>query len=176
MLMSERPDVTRILSDLVAKSLTSQNAYWAAEVNFDKNTSAERRIDFVGFKPCTPDYVVEPTSVELGTFSCYEVKSGRADFTSGHGLTFYGDENYLVCTVEFAEELQYRNMQEGLKMPMNLNAILCPDKTGSRLYQKYKVSDWTWSKPHRKRPASELLWAICQSHDSQRAGMYRYES
>ncbi len=55
-------------------------------------------LDYIGFKPFTPGYVLEPSSVELGTFSCYEIKSCMADFKSGHGLTFYGDENYLVTT------------------------------------------------------------------------------
>lgn len=68
--MSERPNITKMLSDLVAKRLTAQNSYWAAEVNFDKNTPRNRRIDFVGFKPLTPSYVVEPTSIELGCFTC----------------------------------------------------------------------------------------------------------
>lgn len=63
----------------------------------------------MGFKPFTPGYVLMPASVELGEFSCYEVKSCMADFKSGHGLTFYGDVNYLVTTRELAEERVSRN-------------------------------------------------------------------
>lgn len=169
--MSERSNTTMMLSKLVALRLNSQKTYWSPEVNFDKGTKAERRIDFVSFKPCTPLLIVEPTSVEMGTFACYEVKSGMSDYTSGHGLTFYGDENYLVCTTEFAEELQRRYMQENLKMPDNISAILCPNKSGTALYQKYKVSDWVWYKPHRRRPASEMLWAIVQSHGIRARGL-----
>lgn len=161
--MSERSEITRKLRLLVEKRLDSQKTYWSPEVNFDKNTQKERRIDFVSFKAYTPNIIVEPTSVELGTFACYEVKSGMADFKSGNGLTFYGDENYLVCMPDFADELVRRHGQEGLKFPRNLTDILIPDKSGKRLYRK-KIG-MSWDTPHRLRPASEMLWAIVQSHD-----------
>ncbi|RND51884.1 hypothetical protein [Lacticaseibacillus paracasei] len=167
--MSRRPKITGMLSDLVAKRLTSQNSYWAAEVNFDKNTSRNRRIDFVGFKPLTPNYVVEPTSVELGCFTCYEIKSSIADYNSGHGLTFYGDKNYLVCTCDLAEEL--RNAV--VSWPYNLTGILCPTKDWKQLRTKIDLSGHG---THRIRPASEMLWAICQSHDYDRNGIYQYNS
>lgn len=154
--MSERPDITLKLSRLVEKRLESRKMYWSAEVNFDKNLKNERRIDFVGFKPFTPDYVIEPTSVELGTFAFYEVKSCMADFESGHGLTFYGDENYLVCTKELAIELR-----DQMKLPRGMNGILCPDKSWSRLVTKFELKT---IESHRRRSASEILWAIVQSH------------
>lgn len=164
--MSERPTTTKMLSDLVAKRLTAQHAYWAAEVNFDKNTDRNRRVDFVGFKPNTPDYVVEPTSVELGTFSCYEVKSSMEDYTSGNGLTFYGDQNFLVCMPALAEALRVANVS----WPRNLTAILCPTKNMQQLRVKYSLG----LRSHRTRVASEMLWAICQSHDRKRSGVYQY--
>ncbi len=100
-----RAETTAMLSELVEKRLRNRVSFWASEVNFDLGTPRNRRIDYIGFKPFTPGYVLEPSSVELGTFSCYEVKSCMADFKSGHGLTFYGDENYLVTTPELADEL-----------------------------------------------------------------------
>lgn len=154
--MSDRPDITSRLSKLVEKRLNSRNMYWSPEVNFDWNMKGERRIDFVGFKPFTPDYVIEPTSVELGTFAFYEVKSYMADFESGHGLTFYGDENYLVCTPELAIEL--RNQ---MKLPNGIDAVLCPDKNWSKLITKFQLNTID---SHRRRSASEILWAIVQSH------------
>lgn len=78
-----RNDITMMLSSLVEKRLNNRVAYWASEVSFDKGTPAWRRIDYVGFKPYTPNYAVEPTSVELGRFECYEIKSCMADFESG---------------------------------------------------------------------------------------------
>ncbi|MFC6177683.1 hypothetical protein ACFQAV_12770 [Companilactobacillus huachuanensis] len=48
--MVNRPEITKNLSELVKKRLNSKRMYWSSEVNFDKGTSTERRIDFVGFK------------------------------------------------------------------------------------------------------------------------------
>jgi len=154
--MIDRPDITEKLSKLVAKRLDSQNSYWAPEVNFDENTKNARRVDFVGFKPYSFNGVLEPTCVELGTFTCYEVKSCMGDFKSGHGLSFYGDENYLVTTQEFAEELRNKMM-----LPRGVNAILCPDKNWTRLYTKFDLRN---PEVHRTRAASEMLWAIAQLH------------
>lgn len=154
---SERPEITDKLSKLVEKRLASQNMYWSAEVDFDKNLENERRIDYVGFKAFTPFWVNEPTSVELGTFAFYEVKSGMNDFKSGHGLTFYGDENYLVTTQEFAEELRATQ-----NYPENVTAILCPDKNWTRLYTKFNLNTYM---VHRTRSSSEILWAIVQAHE-----------
>lgn len=165
--MSKRPNITKMLSDLVAKRLTAQNNYWAAEVNFDKNTQQNRRVDFVGFKPLTPDYVVAPTSVELGCFTCYEVKSCIEDYNSGNGLTFYGDKNYLVCTDELANELK----NSLIAWPHNLSGVLCPTKNWKQLRLKIDLSG---SQVYRIRPASEMLWEICQSHDYDRNGIYQY--
>ena len=66
-----------------------------SKVNRVETTTNWRRIDYVGFKPYTPNYAVEPVSVELGIFSCYEVKSCLADFESGNGLTFYGGREFF---------------------------------------------------------------------------------
>ncbi|VDG18218.1 hypothetical protein [Lactobacillus brevis] [Lactiplantibacillus mudanjiangensis] len=152
--MSERPDITRKLSELVEKRLRNSRMYWSPEVNFDKNQAGNRRVDFVGFKPFTPDYVDEPASVELGTFAFFEIKSSIADFESGHGLTFYGDENYLVCTEELAEQLH-----QDMKLPNDVNAILCPNSKWTGLRTKFKCRG-----THRKRAAAEILWEIVRSH------------
>lgn len=159
--MSERPEITQKLSQLVAKRLDSQHMYWSAEVNFDEMTEKARRVDFVGFKPFTPDNIVEPTSVELGTFAFYEVKSSMADYKSGNGLTFYGDENYIVCIPEIADAIF-----DDDQIPWGVTAILCPDKTGTRLYPKWKIaqSRFNGGGAHRKRSASEILWAIVHAH------------
>lgn len=118
-----RAETTAMLSKLVEKRLKNRVSFWASEVNFDLGTSKNRRIDFMGFKPFTPGYVLMPASVELGEFSCYEVKSCMADFKSGHGLTFYGDVNYLVTTRELAEELRVNYL-----LPHNINQVLTPSK------------------------------------------------
>lgn len=99
-----RAETTAMLSKLVEKRLKNQTAFWASEVNFDRNTPDERRVDYVGFKPWNVNGEPVPASVEKGCFGFYEVKSCMADFTSGNGLTFYGDQNYLVCTKELCDE------------------------------------------------------------------------
>ncbi|MBZ2200535.1 MAG: hypothetical protein ABF490_04740 [Lentilactobacillus hilgardii] len=160
--MIDRAKATDKLSKLVEKRLTSQQMYWSAEVDFDKNTDDNRRIDYVGFKAYTPDYVTTPVSVEKGTFVCYEVKSCWNDFKSGHGLSFYGDENYLVCPKELAEEIIAKQAVDR----RNLNGILVPNKSGTALYQKYELQNTHLTA--RTRNASEMLWAIVQAHQRPR--------
>ncbi|MFD1441214.1 hypothetical protein [Lacticaseibacillus hegangensis] len=163
--MSDRQSTTEYLSNLVVKRMRAQSSYWAPEVNFDKNTPAERRVDFVSFKPYTPEYITEPTSVDLGKFVFYEVKSSMSDFLSGHGLTFYGDENWLVCTQEFALVLLQSIGKPGISKPKNITGILTPDSSGKRLYQRHLFAGPGYA-PHRKRPASEILWNIVQAHEN----------
>lgn len=122
-----RAETTAMLSKLVEKRLRNQTAFWASEVNFDRNTPDERRVDYVGFKPWNINGEPVPASVEKGCFEFYEVKSCMADFTSGNGLTFYGDQNYLVCTKELCDEIVWQKM-----VPPRVNAILTPDSTGSK--------------------------------------------
>jgi hypothetical protein len=152
--MTNRPDITERLSKLVAKRLISQGEYWSPEVVFDQLTDNERRIDFVGFKPGQSSINTTAATVELGEFSCYEVKSCMGDFKSGHGLSFYGDHNYLVTTQEFAEELYQKIM-----LP-NVDAVLCPDKNWTKLYQKFVPGPTC----NRTKPASEILWNIVLAH------------
>ena len=122
-----RTETTAMLSELVEKRLRNQTAFWASEVNFDRNTPDDRRVDYVGFKPWNINGEPVPASVEKGCFEFHEVKSCMADFTSGNGLTFYGDQNYLVCTKELCDEIVWQKM-----VPERVNAILTPDSTGSK--------------------------------------------
>lgn len=121
-----RADVTAELSALVERRLDSRSSFWAREVSFDRGTPSWRRIDYVGFKPHTPGYALEPTSVELGVFACYEIKSCLEDFESGNGLTFYGDRNYLVVPRDLGERLHDKR-----RLPRDIDQVLCPH--GSRL-------------------------------------------
>lgn len=98
-----------------------------------------------------------PASVEKGCFGFYEVKSCMADFTSGNGLTFYGDQNYLVCTKELCDEIVWQKM-----VPERVNAILTPDSTGSKLIYGHVQSYNDMS--YRRRPASEILWAMVKAN------------
>ena len=42
-----RAETTAMLSELVEKRLKNQTAFWASEVNFDRGTPDERRVDYV---------------------------------------------------------------------------------------------------------------------------------
>lgn len=44
-----RSSITQQLSELTEKRLNNQYSFWAAEVEFDKNTNEEIRIDYIGF-------------------------------------------------------------------------------------------------------------------------------
>lgn len=70
-----RTETTAMLSELVEKRLRNQTAFWASEVNFDRNTPDDRRVDYVGFKPWNINGEPVPASVEKGCFGFYEVKS-----------------------------------------------------------------------------------------------------
>ena len=89
---------------------------------------------------------------------CYEVKSCLADFESGNGLTFYGDENFLVTTRELAEQLH-----EMLRLPRNINQVLVPTPKGDRLQKLYDLSN-NGSASYRHRPASEMLYAMIEAN------------
>lgn len=159
-----RTETTARLSALVEKRPTSRASYWAREVGFDRGTPMWRRIDHMGFKPHTPNYAVEPVSVELGTFSCYEVKSCLADFESGNGLTLYGDLNHLVTTREPAEQLH-----DMRRMPRNINQVLARRKaTGPHR---------STTRPTTEAPATGIArQARCRTPWSRRAASGRADT
>ena len=59
---------------------------------------------------CIRDSHATAAELESGTFTFVEVKSCMDDFTSGHGRTFEGDENWLVCPLELADSLASKGM------------------------------------------------------------------
>ncbi|WP_312540910.1 hypothetical protein [Enterococcus sp.] len=153
-----RNDVTRSLSDLVRKKLTNNCTFWAEEVELD---FGKARIDFVGFKPFNiMQNGMNAAAIDKGTFSFYEVKSCMADFNSGHGKTFLGDENYLVCERSLAEELY----QKGL-LPGSVK-VLVPNKPRTGLIVAFDTSNsfGTWSR--RTKTSSELLWNMISARVS----------
>ena len=154
--MESRKEVTRRLSELVEKRITGRNMVWSREGPFDKGTSSERRVDYVAFRPFMPEQRLEPSSLELGTFEFYEIKSCIADFESGHGLTFEGDENYLVTVPDLAERLRVEH-----RIPDDCTAVLVPTSDWSRLRRAFgKDSDMHYRSIHRRRTAGELLLSI----------------
>lgn len=104
--MSNRKETTEWLSKLLEKHLNPNNdtrVYTAKEVTFDYSSSKPIRVDYMQFKPINNTV----GGIEKGNFYCYEIKSCKEDFNSGHGLNFIGDFNYLVIPKGLFEEIRY---------------------------------------------------------------------
>ena len=112
-----RGDVTADLSGKVVAKLRRQFALVAQEVW----TDPDHRVDFVAFSPGVGG---RNCALEHGKFVFVEVKSCMDDFKSGHGLTFLGDENWLVCPRDLADELHDRRL-----LPLGVQ-VYCPDRGG----------------------------------------------
>ena len=99
-----RKETTEFLRNLLISSrLSGRGKYWASEVSIDYGTTDVKRVDFMQFEP---KGVVYQSDIEKGTFTCYEVKSCKADIYSGNGLNFIGEKNYIVTTMECYKEIQ----------------------------------------------------------------------
>ena len=98
--------------------------------------------------------------LESGTFTFVEVKSCMDDFTSGHGRTFEGDENWLVCPLELADSLASKGM-----LPKGA-AVYSPDARGA-LRKRYDTSEF---RQVRVAPAIELIWAMLRRKSSCETG------
>lgn len=53
----------------------------------------------------SPENQCSISAIEKGIFTCYEIKSCRADIYSGNGLNFIGEKNYLVVTMECYKDI-----------------------------------------------------------------------
>lgn len=101
-----RKATTMFLTDLLEESL-QERKYYAKEVTLDYGTAHPKRVDLMQFIPAGVTCV---SDIEKGTFICYEIKSCIADVYSGNGLRFYGEQNYIVTTME-----TYKMLMEDLR-------------------------------------------------------------
>lgn len=99
----DRTDTTKLLTEVLIKDKLSDRKYYATEVTLDYGTNHSKRIDVMQF---SPKGVLYTSDIEKGSFTCYEVKSCRADVYSGSGLNFYGEKNYIVITAETYRKLK----------------------------------------------------------------------
>lgn len=75
-----------------------------------------------------------------------------ADFKSGHGLTFLGDENWLVCPRDLAHELHDERL-----LPFGVQ-VYCPDGGGNlRLTYDLRMQA---AKSLREDSTLCLLWSM----------------
>lgn len=163
----DRSKVTDSLSKLVRKKLSNTCTFWAEEVELD---FGQARVDFVGFKPFNLlQNGMSPAAIDKGIFSFYEVKSCMADFNSGHGKNFSGDENYLVCERDLANELYHKGLlPHGVK-------VLVPNAPRSALVVAFDLSGsfGTWSR--RTKSSAELLWNMIGARKSNKVTILEQE-
>ncbi|MGM0238491.1 hypothetical protein [Enterococcus sp. AZ103] len=157
-----RSEITEELSNLVRKKLSNTSNFWAEEVELD---FGKYRVDFIGFKP--HDILrlgMGPVAIDKGIFSFYEVKSSMADFTSGFGKNFLGDENYLVCERNLADQLHQKEMlPQGVK-------VLVPNKPKTALIVAFDTSNCFGKWESRTKTSSELLWNMISARKSNKVG------
>lgn len=152
--MSDRPDITKMLSLSIQKYINPHNdprIYWAKEVTFDYSTSHSVRVDFMRFKPANNTV----SGIEKGDFFCYEVKSSVEDFHSKNGHNFLGDFNYYVMTADVFEKVKS-------EIP-HFAGVLVPEK-------KHYQAEWydlksvkRAARKDRTRPVSEMLLMMFRS-------------
>ncbi len=109
-----RKDITEFLGKLLIRDKLA-DTYWAKEVTMDYSSSDVRRVDFMQFKP---QHQRSLSGLEKGVFTCYEIKSCKADFKSGFGVNFVGEKNYLVMPMKTYKEVIN-------DIPENIG-VLCP--------------------------------------------------
>lgn len=120
--------------------------YTASEVTFRGIGDHKIRVDFMKFVPDD----ISAGGIEQGKFYCYEIKSCKEDYNSGHGLNCIGDMNYLVTTLEFAQELVE------LTKWTKWGVYVCHSNGTLECIKKAK-------KTIRKCPAAEMLLAMFRS-------------
>lgn len=145
----ERKEVTEALSRLTESRIRRECRLWAPEVTIADG----KRVDYMGFQP--HDEFPDAASIERGMLVCYEIKSCRADFESGHGLNFAGDVNWLVCPRELCEEL--RAVQA---LPQNAG-VICPDASFKRLMKTIEQPSSAYGY-RRRMSAAEAIWRIAK--------------
>lgn len=163
-----RNETTKLLdSELIRLRLTRKNAYsyWAHEVWIERNTDHEKRVDFVEFLPKGGVTYSDGPHVEHGTFSFYEVKSCIEDLKSGHGLNFYGDENWLVMPVEMYESYKVLNLKDDYvrKSTRLARCLLYGIGRNGRPTFWEQPKDWVAEWHCRKYGAAELLFAMMRA-------------
>lgn len=148
--MSNRPEITQILSLAVEKYINPHNVsriYWAREVTFDNGTSTKCRVDFMRFKPINNT----ESGIEKGDIYCYEVKSSVEDFHSKNGHNFLGDYNYYVMPEDVFEKVKN-------EIPHYVG-VLIPTNDRWRTLESIKKA----KRKDRKKPLSEMLLMMFRS-------------
>jgi len=192
-----RKEITKLLTDTLINTRLSDRKYYAREVTLDYGTSDQKRVDVMQY---SPEGVMYASDIERGEFTCYEVKSCKADLYSNHGLRFYGDRNYIVTTMDVWKNTIGPDLMQGTKLydyvkdnypesstefgVMVLIPYSIDTSDASRMMEEFKnptplSTDIRWTlwiakpcrKCHRKRGTTELLFCMLRSkHNATNAG------
>ena len=129
----DRKETTKFLGELLERQyLSGLGKHWAKEVNIDPGSArTHRRIDYMLFQPAGQCNI---SDIEKGIFTCYEIKSCKADVYSGNGLNFIGEKNYIVTTMQCYKDIKIIHTQ-------SITARMC-----GRLIQLKRAGDilWRW--------------------------------
>lgn len=188
-----RKQTTQFLTDILIKQHFPIFTHYAQEVTLDYGTKHSCRIDIMRFEPKGSTFA---SDIEKGVFTCYEIKSCKADVYSGNGLNFYGEYNYIVTTMktykELKEDIYNGKLNDHVKSVMNVNE--CPKfgfmvavpshldmRKNSDMYEEYmkptelkgEVSDWKmWTiipsySAKRTKSITELLFCMLRAKCNQ---------
>ncbi len=122
-----RKETTKQLSEMVESHFNNNKdtrVYLSKEVTFDYSSAHPIRVDYVLFKPINNTV----GGIEQGAFYCFEIKSCKEDFYSGHGLNFIGDYNYLILPTEkLYNEIKtsIKNTKLGVYIPNGYGQLKC---------------------------------------------------
>lgn len=165
----KRKEMTEFLGNLlIQERLSGMGKYWANEVSIDYGTTDVKRVDFMQFEPPKQMSI---SDIEKGIFTCYEIKSCKADFNSGFGKNFIGEMNYFVMPMStYKEVIQEIPHNVGVLVPI---PRICADK-----YLEFEIPTkidngditgwklWAIRNPiqqGRKRSMVELLFCMLRS-------------
>ena len=162
----DRKETTKFLGELLKRErLCGVGKYWANEVSIDYGSTDVKRIDFLQFEPVNQMSI---SGIEKGIFTCYEIKSCKADFKSGFGQNFIGEKNYLVMPMATYKEVIS-------EIPHNVG-VLVPIPTHVDKYDEFEnptelSEDVSWKlctiisarQQNRKRSMNELLFCMLRS-------------
>lgn len=187
-----RKQTTQFLTEILINDRLSDRKYYAKEVTLDYGSTHPKRVDVMQF---SPQGVLYASDIEKGYFTCYEIKSCKADVYSGNGLNFYGEKNYIVTTMQTYKDLQNdlrngafgRYLKEnypessahyGIMVPVPRSYAL---SNTNQMYECYenppvfdgsKVEDWQLytvqpcNEGRRDRSMTELLFCMLRSKHS----------
>lgn len=154
--MSNRPDITAMLSDELEKQVLSKFRLWGAEVKLHEEdmfgTPQGGRVDYMAFEPL--DMSCSLRSIECGAVHVFEVKSCMADLKSGHGMNLVGDVNWLVCTADLWREIidKQENVSGWKQLVWEWVKPGRFNPTTAR-YERHEITG-------RKMPVSKAIWLI----------------